>query len=82
VRTPVKTLRGARLLDVQLNLKNDILRRRYDGLKYDIKKIEEGQEPQYVAPDLLTGGGIVVYDISLRKLAPPPSTISTSITKS
>lgn len=29
-------------LDVQLNLKNDTLRRRYDGLKYDIKKIEEG----------------------------------------
>ncbi|CAL1713075.1 unnamed protein product [Somion occarium] len=36
-----------------LNLKNDALRRRYDSLKYDIKKIEE-----------------VVYDISLRKLAP------------
>lgn len=28
---------------VQLNLKNDTLRRRYDTLKYDIKKIEEGQ---------------------------------------
>ncbi|KAL0955584.1 hypothetical protein HGRIS_001821 [Hohenbuehelia grisea] len=40
-----------------LNLKNDTLRRRYDSLKYDIKKIEE-----------------VVYDVSLRKLAPPPST--------
>jgi hypothetical protein len=26
----------------QLNLKNDILRRRFDSLKYDIKKIEEG----------------------------------------
>ncbi|TFY66728.1 hypothetical protein EVG20_g4364 [Dentipellis fragilis] len=36
-----------------LNLKNDILRRRFDSLKYDIKKIEE-----------------VVYDVSLRKLAP------------
>ncbi|GJE97175.1 Translin domain-containing protein [Phanerochaete sordida] len=36
-----------------LNLKNDPLRRRYDSLKYDIKKIEE-----------------VVYDVSLRKLAP------------
>ncbi|KAH9841539.1 Translin [Rhodofomes roseus] len=36
-----------------LNLKNDALRRRYDSLKYDIKKIEE-----------------VVYDVSLRKLAP------------
>jgi len=39
-----------------LNLKNDILRRRYDSLKYDIKKIEE-----------------VVYDVSLRKLASPPT---------
>ncbi|KAI0770326.1 Translin [Fomes fomentarius] len=38
-----------------LNLKNDTLRRRYDSLKYDIKKIEE-----------------VVYDVSLRKLAPFP----------
>ncbi|RDB14554.1 Translin [Hypsizygus marmoreus] len=38
-----------------LNLKNDLLRRRFDSLKYDIKKIEE-----------------VVYDVSLRKLAPPP----------
>ncbi|KAI0086494.1 Translin [Irpex rosettiformis] len=36
-----------------LNLKNDTLRRRYDSLKYDMKKIEE-----------------VVYDVSLRKLAP------------
>ncbi|KAH6912840.1 translin [Coprinopsis sp. MPI-PUGE-AT-0042] len=36
-----------------LNLKNDILRRRFDSLKYDLKKIEE-----------------VVYDVSLRKLAP------------
>ncbi|KAJ7600593.1 Translin [Mycena floridula] len=36
-----------------LNLKNDALRRRFDSLKYDLKKIEE-----------------VVYDVSLRKLAP------------
>ncbi|TRM60655.1 Translin [Schizophyllum amplum] len=36
-----------------LNLKNDTLRRRFDSLKYDLKKIEE-----------------VVYDVSLRKLAP------------
>ncbi|KAI8978690.1 Translin [Trametes punicea] len=36
-----------------LNLKNDLLRRRYDSLKYDLKKIEE-----------------VVYDVSLRRLAP------------
>lgn len=27
----------------QLNLKNDLLRRRFDSLKYDIKKIEEGK---------------------------------------
>jgi hypothetical protein len=26
----------------QLNLKNDALRKRFDGLKYDLKKIEEG----------------------------------------
>ncbi|GLB38539.1 putative translin [Lyophyllum shimeji] len=43
-----------------LNLKNDALRRRFDSLKYDIKKIEE-----------------VVYDVSLRKLAPPPHASST-----
>ncbi|TFK74876.1 translin [Pluteus cervinus] len=43
-----------------LNLKNDLLRRRFDSLKYDIKKIEE-----------------VVYDVSLRKLA-PTSTSTTS----
>jgi hypothetical protein len=30
-------------LRLQLNLKNDLLRRRYDSLKYDIKKIEEGE---------------------------------------
>ncbi|KAL1748423.1 Translin [Schizophyllum fasciatum] len=36
-----------------LNLKNDALRRRFDSLKYDIKKIEE-----------------VLYDVSLRRLAP------------
>ncbi|KAG5645473.1 hypothetical protein DXG03_006018 [Asterophora parasitica] len=28
-----------------LNLKNDTLRRRFDSLKYDIKKIEEGMSP-------------------------------------
>jgi len=36
-----------------LNLKNDNLRKRFDGLKYDLKKCEE-----------------VVYDITLRGLAP------------
>jgi hypothetical protein len=28
---------------LKLNLKNDTLRRRFDSLKYDLKKIEEGQ---------------------------------------
>jgi len=37
-----------------LNLKNDNLRKRYDSIKYDLKKIEE-----------------IVYDIYIRKLAPP-----------
>lgn len=27
---------------IKLNLKNDTLRRRFDSLKYDLKKIEEG----------------------------------------
>jgi hypothetical protein len=31
------------IMSIQLNLKNDTLRRRYDSLKYDIKKIEEGE---------------------------------------
>lgn len=35
-------------ISIQLNLKNDTLRRRYDSLKYDIKKIEEG-EPSRVS---------------------------------
>ena len=54
----------------QLNLKNDTLRRRYDSLKYDIKKIEEGivvSESQNMRCSCRT----VVYDVSLRKLAPP-----------
>jgi len=44
-----------------LNLKNDNLRKRFDALKYDLKKCEE-----------------VVYDITLRGLAPrqPPQAIS------
>ncbi|KAF8511581.1 Translin [Gautieria morchelliformis] len=44
-----------------LNLKNDLLRRRFDSLKYDIKKIEE-----------------VVYDLSLRRLAPQTRELSPS----
>lgn len=28
---------------IKLNLKNDTLRRRFDSLKYDLKKIEEGR---------------------------------------
>jgi len=27
-----------------LNLKNDALRKRFDSIKYDVKKIEEGDE--------------------------------------
>lgn len=40
-----------------LNLKNDSLRKRFDALKYDVKRIEE-----------------VVYDISIRGLAPQVQT--------
>lgn len=59
---------------VQLNLKNDTLRRRFDSLKYDLKKIEEGGltlRAGYM-PQSLTTFYSVVYDVSLRKLAPPP----------
>ncbi|KAG9103334.1 hypothetical protein FRC07_010016, partial [Ceratobasidium sp. 392] len=45
-----------------LNLKNDSLRRRFDSLKYDMKKIEE-----------------VVYDVSLRKLAPTNKSETTTM---
>ncbi|KIY69127.1 translin [Cylindrobasidium torrendii FP15055 ss-10] len=46
-----------------LNLKNDLLRRRFDSLKYDVKKIEE-----------------IVYDVSLRKLAPKKAvSVNTSL---
>eukprot|EP01100_Stratorugosa_tubuloviscum_P008658 TRINITY_DN35_c1_g1_i2.p1 TRINITY_DN35_c1_g1~~TRINITY_DN35_c1_g1_i2.p1 ORF type:complete len:249 (+),score=87.71 TRINITY_DN35_c1_g1_i2:331-1077(+) len=45
-----------------LNLKNDLLRRKFDTIKYDIKKCEE-----------------VVYDISIRKLAPINSTNQSQI---
>jgi hypothetical protein len=37
----------------KLNLRNDALRRRFDSLKYDVKRCED-----------------VVYDITLRGLAP------------
>lgn len=36
------------LICVQLNLKNDQLRRRFDSLKYDLKKIEEGLPYSYI----------------------------------
>lgn len=45
-----------------LNLKNDSLRKRFDALKYDVKKIEE-----------------VVYDLSIRGLAPGSSTTTKEI---
>lgn len=53
-----------------LNLKNDLLRKRFDGIKYDIKKIEEG-EFWTVMLRLLTS---VVYDITLRGLIKPQET--------
>jgi len=42
--TEVHPIRSAKL-----NLKNDLLRRRFDSLKYDIKKVEEGEirPPRY-----------------------------------
>jgi hypothetical protein len=48
-----------------LNLKNDNLRKRFDSIKYDVKKIEEGRSSRRFS--LLT---IVVYDLSLRGLIP------------
>ena len=33
-----------------LNLKNDSLRKRFDGMKYDIKKMEEGQSAWRLSP--------------------------------
>lgn len=46
-----------------LNLKNDVLRKRYDSIKYDMKKI--GSLTDYL--HLLLEE--VVYDISIRGLA-------------
>lgn len=45
-----------------LNLKNDALRKRFDSIKYDVKKIEEGRPHNFLS--LM----IVVYDLSLRGL--------------
>jgi hypothetical protein len=57
------------LHDFQLNLKNDILRRRFDSLKYDIKKIEEGTlRRSFYSFGPFSLVGTVVYDVSLRKL--------------
>eukprot|EP01099_Mayorella_cantabrigiensis_P006600 TRINITY_DN5550_c0_g1_i1.p1 TRINITY_DN5550_c0_g1~~TRINITY_DN5550_c0_g1_i1.p1 ORF type:complete len:241 (+),score=56.28 TRINITY_DN5550_c0_g1_i1:24-725(+) len=42
-----------------LNLKNDHLRKRFDSMKYDLKKIEE-----------------VMYDITVRKLVPSTTPVS------
>jgi hypothetical protein len=52
----------------QLNLKNDTLRRRFDALKYDLKKLEEGNEPLMAKYRLRFLS--VVYDLSIRKLGP------------
>ena len=40
-----------------LNLKNDNLRKRFDSIKYDVKKIEEGSPPGPLPPCL--------YDVRL-----------------
>jgi len=48
-----------------------MLRRRFDSLKYDIKKIEEGAFPcgaSESAKILTCTARAVVYDVSLRKL--------------
>jgi hypothetical protein len=59
---------------VQLNLKNDTLRRRFDSLKYDLKKIEEGGLT-------LRTGYMPVFDYLLfsgiRRLAPEIGTSPT-----
>ena len=33
-----------------LNLKNDSLRKRFDSIKYDVKKLEEGTSPPSPVP--------------------------------
>lgn len=38
-----------KLIHLQLNLKNDSLRRRFDSLKYDMKKIEEGAISHHIS---------------------------------
>ena len=57
-----------------MNLKNDTLRRRFDSIKYDIKKIEEGKyhSPFALSPRVIIAH-LVVYDVSLRKLSPARS---------
>lgn len=47
------------------------MRRRYDSLKYDIKKIEEGDSAACRSSHRDSNLLSVVYDVSLRKLAPP-----------
>jgi len=51
-----------------LNLKNDALRKRFDSIKYDVKKIEEGKMTYSFTLIL------VVYDLSLRGLLPKKAT--------
>ncbi|CAE6427017.1 unnamed protein product [Rhizoctonia solani] len=60
------------LVNELLNLKNDSLRRRFDSLKYDMKKIEEG----YLKYDMKKIEE-VLYDVSLRKLVPPDNASQT-----
>jgi hypothetical protein len=54
-----------------LNLKNDNLRKRFDSIKYDVKKIEEGLLLYCI--ELI----LVVYDLSLRNLIPKAAAAKT-----
>lgn len=63
------------LIISQLNLKNDTLRRRYDSLKYDIKKVEEGMPAFYFFFFFLLSYGTTLqwFTMSLFEgLLPPP----------
>lgn len=56
-----------------LNLKNDTLRKRFDGLKYDLKKVEEvvydltirGLKPVEETWKLIAGGGNSIISITV-----------------
>lgn len=62
-----------------LNLKNDSLRKRFDSIKYDVKRLEEGMSTEaanrgaqiYSADLVPITAQKVVYDLSLRGLLTP-----------